>query len=158
MQLLDAAYNVVHDYPGGATSLAPRLGKSPTTLNHEVTGTGTAKFGLLDACKTSQLSGDLRILQSFAEACGQMCVPLPNMPVPEGNDVMRAMAESSREFAELCQEVCQDMADGAISDNELGRIETARSELIARLAQLGDAIRSLNQARKPGFAKTGGAL
>lgn len=153
MQLLDTAYNVVHDYPGGAPSLAPRLGKSPHSLNHEIAARGTAKLGLVDACKITQLTGDMRILFAFAEVNGHMCVPLPGTPATADSDVMRALAESSREFAELCSEVCKDLADGRISDNELARIEQARSELIAQLAHLGDAIRALNEAHKPAHAK-----
>lgn len=34
MNLADAAYNTVHDYPGGASSLAPRLGMSSHMLSN----------------------------------------------------------------------------------------------------------------------------
>lgn len=59
MNPLDAAYNLVRDYPGGASSLAPRLDKNPSVLSHEVTATGSAKLGLLTAIKITELSGDL---------------------------------------------------------------------------------------------------
>lgn len=149
MQLLDAAYHTVHDYPGGAPSLAPRLGKSPHTLNHEVTGSGSAKLGLSDAAKICNLTGDYRVLNAFAEACGHLCVPLPSLEQQVSGDVLMHLAASSSDFADLCAEVCRGAADGRISDNELEAIELARAELLAQLARLGESIRQLNLAGKP---------
>ncbi|MBX9612449.1 MAG: hypothetical protein K2X51_12580 [Burkholderiales bacterium] len=149
MNILDAAYNLVHDYPGGAHSLGPRMGKSPNTLNHEVGGDGSAKFGLVDAVKATRLSGDFRILHSFAEACDHMCLPLPRITSAATGSVLAALGQSSQRFAALCTEVCQGAADNVISDNELARIEVERAALLSELAQLGQAIRLLNQANKP---------
>lgn len=152
MSPLDAAYHVVHDYPGGADSLAPRINKSGSTLSGELTRRGSAKLGLETAVRITELTGDLRILHAFAESVGQMCVPLPGQ-INVCGDVLQALGEASREFAELCREVCAGMADGEINDNELGRIETARGELMAGLHHLGKAIRSRNLASKPAFVR-----
>lgn len=149
MNVLDAAYNVGEDYKdGGTAGLARRIGRNPTTLTHELTRTGTAKLGLADAVKMSVLSRDLRVLHAYAASCGQMCVPLPESIDMQGDDVLKALADSSREFAELCQETCADMADGEISDNELARIDRERGELIAALHHLGEAIRARNLSGK----------
>ena len=64
MNVLDAAYHLVRAYPGGAQSLAPRMSKNPNTLNHEVAGDGTAKFGLVDAVAATQLSKNFVIWYS----------------------------------------------------------------------------------------------
>lgn len=149
MNILDAAYNLVHDYPGGAHSLGPRMGKSPNTLNHEVAGDGTAKFGLVDAVKASNLSGDFRILHAFAEECNHMCIPLPPADGTPTSDILANLATSSKRFAELCNEVINSTSDGAVSDNELDRIQRARAELLTNLAQLGQSAIQLNQASKP---------
>lgn len=148
MNILDAAYNVVHDYPGGAQSLGPRMGKNPNTLNHEVAGDGTAKFGLIDAVKASSLSGDFRILHAFAEDCRHMCIPLPVQMAPPTSCILAALAQSSERFAALCNEVITGSADNSISDNELDRIQRARAELLSDLAQLGQSVIQLNQAGK----------
>lgn len=153
MSVLDAAYNVVHDHPGGACALAPRLGKRADVLSHEVKAHGSAKFGLVDAVKVTELTGDLRILQAFATQCGQVCVPLPDGFVASGNQVLEALGKTSKEFADLCTEVCADMADGSISDNELARIERESGELIAMLHSLGQAIRANNLSVKPAFVR-----
>lgn len=152
MSPLDAAYNVVHGYPGGSESLGPRLGKSGSTLSAELTRRGSSKFGLETAVMVTQLTGDLRILHAFAESAGQMCVPLPGQ-IDTSDDVLQALGEASREFADLCREVCTDMSDGEITDNELDRIETARGALVAGLHHLGEAIRARNLAAKPAFVR-----
>ena len=148
MNLLDAAYNVVHDYPGGSQSLAPRLGKSATTLSHEVTATGTAKLGLLDAAKITELTGDMRLLAAFAANVGQMLVPLPKIPADASDDCMLRLADTAREFGDLCREVAGDMADGVISSNDLQRIDTECGQLIASVHALREALGARHQADK----------
>lgn len=152
MSPLDAAYHVVHDYPGGSATVAVRIGKSQHTLNHELTHNGSAKLGLMDALKITLITGDMRILHAFAEACGHMVVPLPSIDAPNA-DLLRVLADSSRDFAQLCREVCDAAADGRISDNEMRRVELARASLMAHLAALGEAVRAINESGKPGFAK-----
>ena len=51
-----AAYNVVADYPGGATALGPLIGKAASTLSHEVDlRYPGAKLGLHDAAKITAM-------------------------------------------------------------------------------------------------------
>lgn len=148
MHLRDVAYNVVHDYPGGAPSLAPRLGKNATTLAHELNGTGVAKLGLMDAEKITHLAGDLRILEAFATNCGQMLVPLPEALAVADDDCMLRLADTAREFGELCKEVAGDLADGSISDNELDRIDRECGQLIASLHALRESLAARNAQGK----------
>lgn len=148
MHLLDVAYHVVHDYPGGSKSLAPRLNKSSSTLSHEVAGEGSAKLGLVDAQRITQLTGDHRILHAFAESCGCLVLPLPSTNEDCGH-VLQRLAQTSREFSDLCAEVAASLSDGRISDNELERIELERAELLAELAALSVAASLLNAEGKP---------
>lgn len=148
MHLRDVAFNVVHDSPGGAVSLAPRLGKSHTTLAHELNGTGTAKLGLMDAEKITLLLGDLRILQAYAANCGQMLVPLPDATVLQGDDCMLRLAESVKEFSDVCREVGTDLMDGSINDNELQRIDRECGELIASVHALRESLARRNREGK----------
>ena len=156
LDLRDVAFNVVHDYDGGAPSLAPRINKNPTTLAHELNGTGAAKLGLLDAEKITLRTHDLRILEAFAGNCGQMLVPLPETIQLHTDDCMLKLAGSAREFGELCKEVAEDLADGSISDNELARIDRDTGDLIASLYSLREALTARNQVGKPAAARTQG--
>lgn len=149
MNLMDAAYNVVHDYPGGAASLAPRMNKSSSSLSHEVTASGTAKLGLQDALKITQLTGDLRILQAFSALCGQMLVPLPDAQWHEGADCLKRLADAMQQMGVLAQEVAGDLADNSISDNELRRCQAAMGKLIQDLHRMHEALAVINRTGKP---------
>lgn len=153
MNLLDVAYNLAHDYPGGASSLAPRVGKNATTLSHELKGTGDAKLGLLTAEKMTVLSGDFRILRALAHNCGQMVLPLPAVPDGESDDCMLRLGAMAEEFGKLCAEVAGDLVDGKISDNELGRIDRECGLLIASLYSMRKALADRNQADKPAYER-----
>lgn len=148
--VMDAAADVVSDYPGGAASLAPRVDKAPSTLNQEVNGTTPmAKLGLVTAVKLTKRTGDLRILLAFARECGQMVLPLPEGLDVEGDDCMRAATASAREFGELMAEVMSARADGRTTDNELDRVTRSIGELMRALHGLNAAFVSSNQASKP---------
>ncbi len=156
--ILDAAYNVAHDYPGGAESLAPRLGKLGTSLCHELTATGSAKLGLTDAVKITDFTGDLRILQAWATHAGQMLVALPALLDDRAQDaLLRSLPVMAKKFSDVITEVTDDLADGDISDNDLARIERVAGELVATIHHMLQVARERNQAAKPAHEKAGDA-
>lgn len=134
----DAAFNAVHDYPGGAAALAPRLGKNATTLCHELTGQGTAKLGLLDAVKISKLTGSLAIVQAMCGELGGVFVPLVGSNDAAG---VKGLGVAVREFGEMVGQYAEAIADGRVSANELQSIDREGLQAIASIVDL------LNQAR-----------
>ncbi|HBH39882.1 MAG TPA: hypothetical protein DDX06_16015 [Curvibacter sp.] len=148
MSLLDEAYHLVHDHPGGAPALAARLKKNHGTLCHELTATGSAKLGLLDAKKLTDFTGDLRILQAWAMEAGQMLMPLPKDGQPT-DECLARVASMAKEFGDLVKEVTHDLGDNQISDNELDRIEREASQLVAAVHHLLASLRQRNQDGKP---------
>ena len=151
--VLDAAFLLVHDYPGGSESLGPRISKSPTTLSHEVKRTGTAKFGLEDAVKVSVLSGNLGILNAFAAECS--CLVLPKPHVESGMDTFHGLADAAREFSEFIASVADAAADGRVTGNELANVDRELSELVARSQAIRAGLAAIYEAGKPAFAKVG---
>lgn len=149
MDVRTAAFNVGHDFPGGVVALAPLIGKNASTLNQELAGLGTAKLGLADAVKLTLQARDYRVLDAFNLQCGRMSIPLPEMLDLESDDCMRALAEASREFGELCTEVCGSLSDGRVSDNEMVRIQREAGDMVARLNGLVAAVSARNKAGKP---------
>lgn len=144
MDVMIAAFGLVNDYPGGAGALAPVLGKSPTTLSHEVSPTyPTAKFGLADAVKLSVWSNDRRVLSAFAAELSCMVVPLvADVPGVEG--IGPRVAALAREFADLMGTVAADLSDGQVSANELARIEREAGELVGAVQALLAALKGLH--------------
>lgn len=132
-RVLDAAYNVVHDYPGGADSLGPRIEKPGTTLSHEASRTGSAKFGLDTAVKVSVLSRDYRILHAFAVECGHMVLPLPETAAANGASMAERQAAFFAEVSDVVRELGQVLADGRVTRNERDAVRRQAGELIAAL-------------------------
>src|SRR5690606_4424393 len=76
MNVIDAAYSTVHDYPGGAEALAARMGKSAAVLRSKVNpNTSTHHLTLAEADEILGKTRDLRMLHALAANHG--CVVLP---------------------------------------------------------------------------------
>lgn len=127
--VLDAAFNLIHDYPGGARALAPRIGKNPTSLCHEASATGTAKLGLADAVKVSTLTGDARILNAFADEMGFALIPLHAAAGADGG--VERLGQLAQEFADVIRATGVALADGRVTPNELKRVEREWADLVA---------------------------
>ncbi len=153
MQVIDAAYNLVESYPGGAASLGPRVGKAGNTLSHEVTRTGTAKLGLETAVAISVLSGDMRILEAFAAQCGRMTLPLPEVLQEGGSTVLARLGDVLREQSHVVREVTEAASDGEITPNERKRIAREAGELMAALGALLAQVRIESGDAQPGGAQ-----
>lgn len=145
--VLDAAFHAVHDHPGGAAALAGRMNKHPGTLCHELTATGTAKLGLVDALKLSHLTGSRAILNAFATELGCLVLPLPAHQA--GVDTFMQVADTAREFAEFITSVATAASDGKISANELAQVDRELGEMIAAAQDVRATLAAMHEAGKP---------
>lgn len=140
MNVMDAAYAVAHDYPGGARALGARMGM--TDLSDRVNPSLPHRLlGLEQATRMQALSGDARVLYAMAmELRHYPPVPMPSELV-EDEPCLQTLAELTREFGDLIGEVSQDLADGRITDNELAAVKKKWGVLVSTgqhmLAQLG---------------------
>lgn len=150
--VLDAAHQLVQAYPGGAESLAPRVGRNATTLRHEVNRTGQAKLGLADSVSMSVMSGDLRILNAFAAECGCLVLQLPSSLNGDSTSLER-VSQLAKEFSDLVATVTAAKADGTVTANELALIEREGAEMMRATQVLLAHLRSVHEAGVP----TGGA-
>lgn len=148
MNVMDAARNVAEDYPGGATSLAPRIDKNPTTLNHELHETGAAKLGLVTAVKITSRTKDLRILNAFAAEVGCMVLPLPIAQTADSAKAMADLAAMAKEFSDVVMATSAACADGRVTDNELHGVERQAGELVAAVQAMLASLQAMNEAGK----------
>ena len=71
MHVIDAAAQTVDQYPGGAESLAPRIGMSAGILRNKVNANNTTNhLSLAEANRIMSVTGDFRILQAMAQEHG----------------------------------------------------------------------------------------
>ena len=140
MDVLKAAFNVVHDGEGGAAAIAELLGKRRDSLDHEVRPSpgSTAKLGLVDAVKISKYRRDWRILYAFADECGHVCIPRVEVAAEDATTqgVLSRAAELAREVGETFQEVNSALADGTVTPNEMASVERECMELIAAVTDV----------------------
>lgn len=143
----DAAYHTVHDYPGGAPSLAPRLGiKSPRVLDNKVNqNCETHHLTLAEAVKLVDFTGDLRILEAMAERVGQLLLPLPQLDLVSDTALLETYTNLFKEVGEFSAVFHDALADGRITRAEIDRMRKemhdsfrAGEELLARAEALVD--------------------
>lgn len=138
MNVIDAAYGVVHDYPGGSVALAPRMKMSHAILRGKVNPNDAGHhLTLVESVRLQALTGDHRILFAEADELGYMLVRLPDIDAGDfTSEAMRTVKEFG-EFIGKCGEV---MADNTVSKNELRAVERELIDAMAHITRLHQLI------------------
>lgn len=134
MNVIDAAYAVVHDYPGGSVALAPRMGMSHAILRGKVNPNDQGHhLTVAEALRMQQMTGDHRILFAEAEELGYALLRLPYVATDDfAQEAMRTVKEFG-DFIGKCGDV---LADGKVSRNELKQVEIELLEAMAHITRL----------------------
>lgn len=132
-----AAFNLVHDYPGGAQALGPMIGKLGTTLSHEVNPNQAGyKLGLRDMEKLSVLTGNPAVLNALAASMGYF-PPIPMLALPPENttlnDLMRQCASVAEKGAKVLVDFQMRASDMEISPNDAASVMAAIEETVQAL-------------------------
>lgn len=145
MNILDAAYHTVHDFLGGASALASRMGiKSPAVLNSKVNpNTHTHHITLLEAVKLMEITGDYRILQEICARLGKVAIDLPDIPESKRDtslmDTFLHLAIHKGNVSKAFREM---MADGRITQGEALDMSRVIHEMHVALAKLDKQVQS----------------
>jgi hypothetical protein len=124
MNIADAAYAVVHDYPGGSESLAPRLGMSAAVLRNKVNPHNTTHhLSLAEALRMCELTGDRRIAVSFAEELGLAVVEMLSPENCTDAELVEWMSKSWKTNGDIGEEVSATLADGRVEPHEVVRVK-----------------------------------
>ncbi len=138
MNIIDAAYDTVHDYPGGASALAPRLGiKSPAVLNSKVNpNTETHHLTLLETSKLIGITGDYRILHSLCAENGKVAIDLPDIPECKDFALTNEVLNIGIHSGNIYQNFQKMMTDGRITRGEALDMSKVIQQLQIHLATL----------------------
>ena len=124
MHVSDAAYATVHDYPGGAGSLAPRIGTTQAVLNSKVNpNTTTHHLTLAEAVKLMVLTGDKRMLHAIALEAGDVVVEGAGELPACDMAVLEAMTGVFGRAGQVGANVHAALADGQVTRKEYAAIE-----------------------------------
>jgi hypothetical protein len=151
VNVTDAAYATVHDYPGGSDSLAPRLGTSGAVLRNKVNPNNDRNtLALEEADQLMGISGDYRILQALAANHGFLLQRADGNPGKGSADTILTciLALSMREGA-LSEIVSKALADNLISPREKRDIEAACHALQAAVIDFARCLPSAPQEGAP---------
>jgi len=126
VNVADAAYAVVHDYPGGSESLAPRMGMSAAVLRNKVNPHNTTHhLTVAEADRVTGITGDMRIVHALAGAHGAVVMPLGDAEDASDMAVLEVIAALWSRSGALGTEVHGALADNVLTDVELERIRAA---------------------------------
>ncbi|AFC86348.1 phage regulatory CII family protein [Frateuria aurantia] len=119
MNVVDAAHATVHDYPGGAETLALRLGLQAGILRHKVNPTYDRNhLTLAEADRLMGITGDVRILHALAASHGFALTPLDQVAQQKEDDVTALVLELVERSGGLAGTVRESLADGVITHSE----------------------------------------
>jgi len=144
MNTQDAAYHTVHDYLGGASSLAPRMGMPVAVLNSKVNpNTPTHHLSLAESVRLMVLTADHRILRAQCDELGY----LPPVPRITGLVSDVALLENYTrlisELGEFSQAFHAALADGRLTTREVDHLEDEMLDFFAAGEELVNRARSL---------------
>lgn len=134
MNVTDAAYDTVHQYPGGSEALAPRMGMSAATLRGKVNpNTDRNLLSLQEADALMARTGDFRILHAL---CAEHGFIAERVDAPESGTLITALLSAAAAKGDLAELVSKAMADNRITPNEADDISRACQQVMAALVQV----------------------
>lgn len=147
LSVRDAAFHVVHSYPGGAAALATRMGLSYGVLCHKVKPNYESRhhMTLEESVKVQQLTGDHRILYAMARELDHVAIRVDSI---EGDAVHADITKTVKEFADYLQSVTVAVSDDKVTDNELRDVDQQLGELINQANRLRASLAAMNQSLK----------
>lgn len=124
MNLADAFHSTVLSYPGGAESLAPRMGMSPGILRNKAHPSVTTNLpSMADLDLLLGITGDYRALHALAANHGHVCVQIAeDKPMTEAALSQLIMGLLVRTGA-LGADVKEALADGVVTESEFAKVK-----------------------------------
>jgi len=136
MNTADAAYAVVHDYPGGSESLGPRVGVSAAVLRNKVNpNNDTHRLTWDEAIRISVAASDVRMLDSFAAEMGRVTVEIPSAGVSD-MDVLSDTCSLVTQVGQYMQTIHTALSDGKVDQKEIAAIRQQAMEAMSKVATL----------------------
>ena len=131
MNISDAAYQTVHDYPGGSESLAPRIGMSAAVLRNKVNPHNTTHhLTLAEASVIIGVTGDHRILHALAGTHDHVA---QRTEAPDSGSMIGSLLAAAAAKGDLAEILSAAMADSRISPNEAADISRACAAIQAAI-------------------------
>jgi hypothetical protein len=147
MNMLDAAHLIGHEYPGGAKTLAERLGINQVVFNSKLNpNTTTHHLTLIEALRMQQIADRFDVLHAMADELGFVCIRKPMI----GDDcVTLSITRTCAEFGDFMREVNETLQDNNVTANELREVQKELLELIAASTALNRLLEAKQRGSRP---------
>jgi len=144
MNVQDAAYATVHDYPGGASSLAPRMGMPVAVMNSKVNpNTHTHHLSLSEAVRVMAVTGDTRMLRAQCDELGFL-PPIPRVVVDVSDmALLESYTQMISRLGEFSRQFHAALSDGRLTTAEVDQLETWMLDFFAAGEELVNRARSI---------------
>ncbi len=144
MNILDTIYHVAYSYPGGVPALAARMGKNPVVMNSKLnTNINTHHVNVEEAAMIADFADSDEIAKAFAGQRNMVCIPLVEHEGISDMELLDLFLKQEKEKGEWSAEIQTALADGAVDQKEMKRIQkefmefcTAGAELMSRLESM----------------------
>ncbi len=147
MNVTDAAYDTVHQHPGGSVALAPRMGMSDATLRGKVNpNTDRNLLSLQEADALMGKTGDFRILHALAATHGFVAI---KVDAPEGGCLTSSMLQAGKAKGMLSALLLEVLADGHVTPNEASEVTRRVVDAIQALTTVAQQARAKAEAGAP---------
>ncbi|WKB52295.1 phage regulatory CII family protein [Eleftheria terrae] len=129
--VLDAAYDMGHSFPGGVPALAQRMGVSANTLNHKLNPSNdTHHLTVRELQKAMHITGDHGPLHALCASLNHVALPISTNA---GGCVDHALRELGAQVGDVYRQVDGALKDRRVTPNERKRIRREVAEAIAAL-------------------------
>ncbi|MFZ5658787.1 MAG: phage regulatory CII family protein [Pseudomonadota bacterium] len=144
MDLDDAIYRVVHDYPGGVAKLAALSGLNAGTLYNKANpGMESHNLSVKEAVALQNSANDCRILYAEAAALNHCCIPIADFTGISDVELLTSYASWHAEIGETAQAVRDALSDGRITRRELDRVKYEIHQDIQRAFEFASRLEAL---------------
>lgn len=139
---------IVKRAPSGMTAaaIASILGKEYATLMSELSGQPGHKLGADLLLPLMELAGSVEPMHELARHLGGVYLPLQKAESGE-SELVRALAESIKEFGDFASETAKDISDGCIPRDQFDRISREGHEAIRAIMTMIDAAQRVYEAQ-----------
>lgn len=130
MSVADANYRMVHNYPGGVDSFAPRLKVAAKTLYGMANPNDDSHGWTLNKWREAmQFAGDTGPLEEICVENGGIFLRLPTTVGKGADELYRDLARLSREFGDVPRSIEEALKDGRLKPKEFEKIKREVMEL-----------------------------
>lgn len=126
--LAEAIYRTVHDHPGGAVRLAPKVGMNAGTLSNKANpAMEEHKLGLLESVPIQRITDDFRILAAYAWALDHAVVPVGDFARCSDLELLDLYTRYHAEIGQTANSVREALAQPRVRAADVAKV---RRELI----------------------------